>query len=320
MRVWVDRGTPVDLDGENGSLAPFGVLDRLAERARVAYVVEMDHFVHQKYEFRLLCARYLASHGWRFFGEELYWRHGECIDEFLRSGEESVLDLIDEPDWYESGVMKEVTARHARYVKPAMQAEQRRFARALRRLVPDARYFGFDVGAADSKYLAVANDASTYAEMRPALAMRERIMQARVTRVLDQNPGEKVALLAGGTHLMKNDEGVVPSRASGAAPSVGHHIAHEAAVGPVLSIWLLQGSGQSSNPYLGSPPVDVSPAPDTLNVELAARWTTPCLLAVGEEDEERRVTQLHQQVMSCRLEEQVDAIVFAPSVDPLRPD
>ena len=52
-----DEVIPIEFDGERGDLAPFAVLDRLAGAARVAYLVEMDHFIAEKYDFRLLCIR-----------------------------------------------------------------------------------------------------------------------------------------------------------------------------------------------------------------------------------------------------------------------
>jgi hypothetical protein len=66
--VLSDRAVPVDLDDPDADLTPFAVLDDLADRARVAFLVEMDHFVKEKSAFRLLCIRYLASSGWRWFG------------------------------------------------------------------------------------------------------------------------------------------------------------------------------------------------------------------------------------------------------------
>ena len=49
-----ERATCIALDAEHGGVAPFAVLDALAEVARAAYIVEMDHFIHEKYDFRLL--------------------------------------------------------------------------------------------------------------------------------------------------------------------------------------------------------------------------------------------------------------------------
>lgn len=37
----------------------------------------------------------------------------------------------------------------------------------------------------------------------------------------------------------------------------------------------------------------------------------------GDDHHCRSITQMHNQVLHCRLDEQVDAIVFAPWVTPL---
>ena len=97
----------------------------------------MDHFIHEKYDFRLLCIRYLASRGWRWFGEELDHRQGERIDRYLTgNGDASLLDAIDEPEWYTSGILASNTDR---YPKAAFDAEQRRFHEAVRRTASRTR-------------------------------------------------------------------------------------------------------------------------------------------------------------------------------------
>lgn len=316
----LDRAVPVDLDGEHGDLAPFAVLDDLAAAARVAYLVEMDHFVHEKYEFRLLLIRYLASRGWRWFGEELEPYEGDRLDRYLRTGDESLLAPEDQPPWYTRGVLAGTTDRH-----PAaeMAAEQARFARSLRRTVPDARWFGFDIGRDDADYLALANDADSYEALNPAMALRERRIHERVGRVLDDHPGEKVALMAGSLHLMKDDGlvdapgGVGPG--GDAEPSVGHHVAHRPDVGPVLAIWLLHGEGTSANPWL-APPGWLHPGPRTVDADLLGRLDRPHLLRVDRDRHRRRFTQMHNLVLACRPADQVDAIVFAPRVTPFAVD
>ncbi len=165
----------------------------------------MDHFIHEKYDFRLLCIRYLASKGWRWFGEELDDRQGERVDAYLRGGDASLLDAIDEPEWYTSGVL---ASNADRYPKAAFDAEQRRFHETVRRSVPGARWFGFDIGRDDDEYIRQANAANTFEELRPVMALRERLMHERVAGVIRDNPGEKIALMAGSTHLMKDDSGV----------------------------------------------------------------------------------------------------------------
>lgn len=122
-----ERAIPIELDGAHGDLAPFGVLDELADRARVAYLVEMDHFIAEKSAFRLLCIRYLASRGWRWFGEEVDVRIGQRLDGYLLTGDESLLDRLEEDPWYTSGILAEPAARHD---DRAVQLDRARLVRA----------------------------------------------------------------------------------------------------------------------------------------------------------------------------------------------
>ena len=289
-----DDAIPIELDGERGDLAPFAVLDGLADRARVAFIGEMDHFIAEKYDFRLLCIRYLASRGWRWFGEE--WP--EVQRPFTR------------------GILA-----NDRQPTGALDAAQARFHETLRRVVPDAQWFSFDADARDTDYVELAEAATTYEALRPAMALRERIMHAKVARVLDAHPGEKVALIAAAQHLLKADD-AVRAPGVGAGPggdtehSIGHHTAHVLTDQPVLSFWFLHGEGTSANPWL-PPPARLEPAAGTFDAELLARVGRPCLVPVGDDRHRRSVTGMHNQVVHCRLAEQVDAIVFAPEVRPL---
>jgi hypothetical protein len=294
--VLTDRAMTIELDGERGSLDPFGILDDLADRAGVAFIGEMDHFIAEKYDYRLLCIRYLASRGWRWFGEE--WPEVEHQRPFAR------------------GILA-----NQRQPTTSLDAAQARFHEALRRLVPDARWFSFDADARDTDYVELAEAATTYEELRPAMALRERIMHAKVARVIRDNPGEKVALLAAAQHLLKDDF-AIGQPGVGAGPggdterSIGHHTAHELTDAPVLSFWLLHGEGTSANPWL-PPPGELRPAAGTLDAELLARVGRPCLVPTFDDHHRRSVTAMHNTVVHCRLAEQVDAVVFAPQVSPL---
>ncbi len=275
------------------------VLDDLADAADVAFLVEMEHFVHEKYEFRLMCVRYLASRGFTHFGEEIQPDWGRRTDEYLRTGNERTLEIPDEAPWYTSGVLTQATD------VPELKAEHARFARHA----PKVRWFGFDIGADDTDYLELANQANSYEELGGAMALREQRMHERVDAVL--NEGHRTALMAGSTHLMKRD---VDSTASGPGGGIVHSIGHHVAEGRnVLSIWMITGSGETSSPWAS----ELTPQPGTLNAELAARYDEP-VLVLPEGAKQTRITQMHNLVMTCDLSEQVDAIVFVPHVSPLR--
>jgi erythromycin esterase-like protein len=129
-------------------LAP---LDPLLERKTIALVGESNHWVHEKYAYRLLFVRYLRSRGFGWLGEELARSDGVHVNRFLRSGDESELDRVTaygyrgaartDRDDAPRGVLRDALARQP---EAELRAEQRRFARALR-AIGLGRFFGFDV-------------------------------------------------------------------------------------------------------------------------------------------------------------------------------
>lgn len=292
-----DRARPLELDGERGDLSAFAVLDERADRCRVAFIGEMEHFVAEKLPVRLLVCRYLASRGWRIFGEE--WPDPAFQRPFQR------------------GVLA-----NARQPTPALDVDQARFHEALHRVVPGAHWFSFDADGRDEDYVALAEAATTFDELRPAMARRERIMHEKVARALHEHPGEKVALLAAAQHLLKDDTtvsqpGVVAGPGGGTVASIGHHVARElSGTMPVLSFWFLHGRGTTANPWL-PPPGRLEPVAASVDAELLARVGRPCLVPVHDDLQLRTVTAMHGQPLRCRLGEQVDAIVFVPEVSPI---
>jgi erythromycin esterase-like protein len=317
--VPIARSIPIELDGERGDLAAFAVLDDLAERARFAYLVEMDHFIHEKYDFRLLCIRYLASKGWLWFGEELAADRGRRVDTYLQAGDETLLTPLDEPPWFTTGVLA-----NPRQPTSALDSEQRRFMQAVRRSVRSVRWFGFDADSSNGDYLALANASQSYEALRPAMARREQIMFTNIATVCEANPVDKIALMAGSTHLLKDDDSATTA-SDGAGPgggsehSIGHRVAHELTAEPVLAIWLLHGIGTSANPWLPAPG-RLAPRTGTLDAKLLATVNHPCLVPVTGDWQRGKITQMHNQVLECDLAAQVDAVVFAPTVTPLRPN
>lgn len=93
---------------------------------------------------------------------------GRRADAYLRTGDEALLDPVAEPDWFTSGILASI-----RHPTAALDAAQRRFMIAVRRVAPAARWFGFDADATDADYLALANAAAGYDDLRPAMALRE---------------------------------------------------------------------------------------------------------------------------------------------------
>lgn len=310
-----ERSVPLDLDGEDGDVGPFTVLDPIASRARIAFVGEMDHVIQEKYDFRLMCIRYLAGRGWRWFGEEVPASQGSRADEYLQTGKESLLEPVREPPWFTSGILA-----NDRQPAAALDEAQRQFMISVRRVAPEVRWFGYDADATDSEYVAMANGANSYLELRPAMALRQEIVYENVASRLRVHPEERFALLGAAFHLLKDDDevrapGVGAGPGSGEVPSLGHFVTHHLAQPPVLSIWLLHGRGRTANPWI-PPPGELRPRRDTFDGALAHRYSSPQLVPVSGDSKRRRVTQMHNLILTCRLSEQVDAIVFAPYVRP----
>lgn len=144
-------------DGLHADIEQLSCLDKLLEGKRIVYLGEEDHWIHEKYGYRLLMLRYLLSRGWNCIGEELGWSDGLRVGRYFQTGDEANLERIatfgyrgderaereDKP----TGILKD-SALH--YPAQAFQAEHIRFVRALRgvRNGESLRYFGFDINAA----------------------------------------------------------------------------------------------------------------------------------------------------------------------------
>ncbi len=69
-------------------------LDTAIAAKRIVYLGEPDHFIHEKYDYRLLMLRYLVSRGWNHIGEEMGLVDGYRINKFLASGDSDYLDRV----------------------------------------------------------------------------------------------------------------------------------------------------------------------------------------------------------------------------------
>src|SRR5581483_3398145 len=128
-------------------LAPLDA--RLAD-AEVVFLGELNHFIHEKTDFRLFCARYLLSRGWINFAEELGWSDGFRIDRFLKTGDGREFErlpsfgyeghLRNDRDDRPGGILKVEMYPSAEFV-----AEERRFFEGVRAAEPRTRLAGIDV-------------------------------------------------------------------------------------------------------------------------------------------------------------------------------
>ena len=146
-----------DFDGETADIETLSFLDERLQGKRVAFLGEMDHFVHEKYDYRLFLIRYLVSRGFRVLCEELSWTDGVHTDRYLSSGDPSHLDRLatygykgdirTDRDDSATGILRNDDT----YPLAELSAEQKRFNEALLRLNAQQprnsqiRYFGLDV-------------------------------------------------------------------------------------------------------------------------------------------------------------------------------
>jgi erythromycin esterase-like protein len=128
--------------------------DELLTGKDTVFLGEMDHFIHEKTDFRLLLIRYLAARGWTRIAEEMSWSDGVRVNRYLSQGEDIQLDRLvglgyeqdlrtdrnDRP----TGMLK---ASFDAYPVALFRAEQLRFYRGLRQVGAHLDFYGFDVDA-----------------------------------------------------------------------------------------------------------------------------------------------------------------------------
>ena len=185
-------------DGETQPLAPLAPLEPLLAGAELVFLGEMDHFVHEKSDFRLMLCRHLLSRGWRSFAEELSWSDGLRVQRFLSGAgglEQLSLfgyrgDLRDDRDDRPTGIFGE---SFDTYPIAFMAAEQGRFYSGLRDAaegVPLA-YHGLDVdGLPGGGYADIAEVLAPFAA-EPAV---NRLVAA-LARVSGESAADEAARL-----------------------------------------------------------------------------------------------------------------------------
>ncbi|HEY6298479.1 MAG TPA: erythromycin esterase family protein [Candidatus Binatus sp.] len=140
-----------DLEAIEENARRLSILDPLLTGKRFAYIGESDHFIHEKYEYRLLMLKYLAGRGFTHLGEEVGASDGMRIDRFIATGDESQLERVtiygyagatrSDRDDTPTGILRESFGDA--YPTALFAAEQKRFAHRLRKI--GVRFFGFDI-------------------------------------------------------------------------------------------------------------------------------------------------------------------------------
>jgi erythromycin esterase-like protein len=382
--------------GTTASLTPLYSLKAQLARADIVCLGEMNHFVHEKGEFRSWLTRWLCAEGWTSVAEELGWSDGVRVSRYLRTGEEGEFarlpsfnyrgQLRSDRDDLPGGVLK---ASLEHYPVAAFVAEQSRFYRVLRS-AGAKRLFGIDIDGApggsyedirgwltpfstsprvhaflralrrvpgedahheaerllalnghglapdvgdtiaaqivaslaalaDSlSYTVLAYDAPDYESLRPAMAYRENAMKRRFCAA-QELAGNKLVLMGHALHLARKDDPIAGSGigpGGGKVSSLGHHLAQERGL-KSLSIWMLYGAGEDSQPFPDLPRTARYDG-DTLNAALAALGT-PLLLPLTDPvfRDPVRIGHMYNATVTLAPAAQTDAIFFLPRVTPM---
>jgi erythromycin esterase-like protein len=158
---WV-RENAVGLDYEEWhdvDIEDLSFLDEELDGKRIVYLGVPDHWVHEKYDYRLMLIHYLFARGWGYLGMEMDYSDGVRVNRYLATGDAAHLEGValygytggkrgdrdDTPDGF-PGIKNRV-------FRSAFVSEERRFLAALRLMnetrpsdQPRLQWFGFDVG------------------------------------------------------------------------------------------------------------------------------------------------------------------------------
>lgn len=133
-------------------------LDEALKGKRVVYLGEPDHYIHEKYDFRLILIRYLFEKGWRYIGMEMGLFDGFKVDRYLGTGNQAFLDQMqvygfkgDLRSDRDDEIKGFPASRHPTF-RSTFVAEEKWFLKQLRSLneslAPGQKrlhWFGFDV-------------------------------------------------------------------------------------------------------------------------------------------------------------------------------
>ena len=150
------------------------------------------------------------------------------------------------------------------------------------------------------------------------MAFRESCMKRRFDDMRRLTGGAPAVLMGHALHLAKDDR--LLGKAVGVGPggglecSLGHHLAQVLGLNTV-SIWLVHGAGEDSQPFPDLPRRFAYP-PETLNARLAV-FDTPVLFPVagapaGLFDRPIGVGHMYNTVQPVALAGQVDAVLYLP--------
>ena len=90
-----DRAVVLDAkDWPNTDPSALEVLDELIDEARVVFLGEPDHYIAEKYDYRLVMIRYLIERGYNYIGMEMGLSDGMRVDRYLETGDPAELNRV----------------------------------------------------------------------------------------------------------------------------------------------------------------------------------------------------------------------------------
>ncbi len=186
---WI-RNPALIIDGDDDLMIPGKLLEAM-KAARIIFLGEMNHFVHEKIDFRLQWLNALGQHFNLVLAEELGRSDGYRVNQYLLTGESTWLDRVPtfgyredarrDRDDNKQGILK---ASSDNYPTALFKAEQVRFYQALRAFDLNINLHGIDInGSTTAGYL----DILTRMAELPAASWQEKFRG-----LLQPEPGEPV--------------------------------------------------------------------------------------------------------------------------------
>jgi erythromycin esterase-like protein len=121
-------------------------LDRMLAGKRFVFLGEPDHFIVEKYPFRLLLIKYLLERGWRHVGMETGRSVGWRVDRYLETGDTSYLsDLGAEPPSPTNVALHDKVLEFVERHENPFHEQLRRLSESRQPGTPRLHYWGFDL-------------------------------------------------------------------------------------------------------------------------------------------------------------------------------
>ncbi len=345
---WARSARPLD------DPATAAIVDEIAS-ARMVFLGETNHFVHEKTDFRRWWLEALGRRKPLVLCEEIAHLDGIEIDGYLRDGDSRHLDRVatfgdkgrqrsDRDDW-------PPVFKTSAYPYAGMRSEHERLYATLHREGTVERFIGFDVDADGAgsveripneslldelarleametppraqieslRYLSLMAGATEFEQTRDAMAFREDVMKRRLQALVSQtDPSLLIVVLAHAFHLAKDDAGF--GAASGVGPGGGQasslgHYLTQECGIDTRAVWMLYGAGKDSQPIEGLPTTLDYPA-SSLNQTLLTELGEVSLLTKPPSGIVG-IGHLYNTVAEVDLARQADCVMFFPTVSPL---